>query len=759
VAAAPTDRGADQRPQLATDGAGTWIVVWTANDGTRGGDLDVLRARSTDGGVTWTAPAALNANAAADTGLDDRPQIATDGQGTWVAAWVSDNDLGGAIGNDLDVLTTRSTDGGATWSAPAPLNGNAATDTGADGAPSLVTDRHGTWVAVWESNESVGSDTAIMMAHSLDAGAHWSAPQALDPAYADDQRRDVGPQLATDGRGMWNAVWTGIGGTLGTDGDVLRSGGRERCGNGTVDPGEQCDDGNTLGGDACPANCEFPPPPTPLATWTPPGSGGTAGAGTPTPGAGGATPSANGTGANGATPSGGTTPGAGTSTSTATAVDPNATPVVTTSPDPAATQTATVDPAATATPTVDASATTTPSPTASAPTGTSGPATGTPNGPGVTPTASGGPQATASSGPQTTATGAAHATATAPVATPTPAPPRFAGGLGDALVAKAAVACQRAVVKAGAQLIGTRLAGFGACGRGVQHCIQTQPGDAACLAKAAARCQSVLRALETLDVKTAAALHKRCGGRLRLADVLSAAGLGYAAFAPECGEDGDLDDLIACVVGEHACRAGMLFEMEQPRAKEMMRLPGMNASMLDTVVCLPDHGGDGETLGDPTGAGKAVDLCAGAIVKAGTGFVRKRLARLARCMDGLFTCVQLKPNDGACLAKARARCDAGDAASTVEERALTSAVAARCNESVVAYASLRAARAANLDALADACRRVGVPALDTLADYQQCLLRADACRVEGVVRLQAPRMAELLGLVGRRFGGDHCEAP
>jgi cysteine-rich repeat protein len=29
------------------------------------------------------------------------------------------------------------------------------------------------------------------------------------------------------------------------------------CGNGVVEPGETCDDGNTLNGDACPANCRI----------------------------------------------------------------------------------------------------------------------------------------------------------------------------------------------------------------------------------------------------------------------------------------------------------------------------------------------------------------------------------------------------------------------------------------------------------------------------------------------------------------------
>jgi hypothetical protein len=151
---------------------------------------------------------------------------------------------------------------------PSALNANAATDTGADGAPVLATDGHGTWAAVWESNDTlggtVGGDPDLVMAHSLDGGAHWSAPHALDPNAATDGRRDVAPQLATDGAGIWNAVWTGSGGALGTDGDIMRAAGRERCGNGSIDPGEQCDDGNTHGG-TCRRAAEFPPPP-PVAT-------------------------------------------------------------------------------------------------------------------------------------------------------------------------------------------------------------------------------------------------------------------------------------------------------------------------------------------------------------------------------------------------------------------------------------------------------------------------------------------------------------
>lgn len=712
AANASTDRGSDQRPQLATDGTGRWVVVWASSDtlgGTKGNDFDVLTARSTDGGVTWSGATPLNGNATTDRGLDDRPQIATDGAGTWVAAWVSDENLGGTLGTDLDVLTARSTDGGVTWSAPAALNANAASDAGEDGAPALATDRVGTWVAVWESTDTlgntIGTDYDILMAHSIDGGAHWSAPHAVDAEAGSDARRDVAPQIATGG-GLWNVVWSASGGTLGSDTDVLRTGGHERCGNGVVDPGEQCD-----GNPGCPASCEYPP------TIGTPGPGGTPG---PTNGR---TGGASGTPGAGGTPGGGTASGGVGATPTASASD-GATP------DPAATATASPDPAATPTPTGDAAATATPG---DAPT-TNASATGaTPSG------------------------GGTQATPTTP-ATPRPVP-TFAGGLAGVARAKAAVACQRAIIKAGAQLVGARLGNLGNCGRAVQRCIQTRPGDPACLDKASARCRGALTALATADHKHAAAVRKRCGGTLALADVLAPAGLGYGNLA--CGDEDAavLDDLVGCVVGEHACRGAALFELLQPRAKELLRLPGMNAATLDTLVCLPDHGGDGAAVGDPGGQGKVVDACTTAMVKAGTTFVKKRLARLAKCADGIFTCVQLAPDDGACLAKARAKCAQGDAKSAGEERALGSAVTNRCREDVIAYATLRAARAANLDALAAACAAVGVPTLDALADYQQCVVRADACRVAGVLAVEVPRLAELLTVAGRPLLDAACGAP
>jgi hypothetical protein len=154
---AATDSGSDAAPKVTTDGAGNWVAVWHSNDSLDGTniwlDYDILVARSTDNGTTWTAPAALNTNAATDSGDDYLPQVTTDGGGNWVAVWHSDENLfdpnlGDYIGTDRDILVARSPDNGATWTAPAAVNTNAATDSGGDSAPQVTTDGGGNWLAV-----------------------------------------------------------------------------------------------------------------------------------------------------------------------------------------------------------------------------------------------------------------------------------------------------------------------------------------------------------------------------------------------------------------------------------------------------------------------------------------------------------------------------------------------------------------------------------------------------------------------------------
>ena len=206
---------------------GNWVAVWESADslgGTIGWDKDILFSRSTDAGQTWTDPAALNTDAATDLGYDYAPQITTDSMGNWVAVWESEESLGGTIGGDNDILFSRSTDAGQTWTDPAALNTNAATDLGYDSAPQVTTDSMGNWVAVWESADSlggtIGGDKDILFSRSTDAGRTWTDPAALNTNAATDLHCDYDPQVTTDSAGNWVAVWTSDQWLFGVDGTI-----------------------------------------------------------------------------------------------------------------------------------------------------------------------------------------------------------------------------------------------------------------------------------------------------------------------------------------------------------------------------------------------------------------------------------------------------------------------------------------------------------------------------------------------------------
>jgi len=240
---AATDLMDDQRPQVTTDGAGTWVAVWErVHDHNGNGTVDpedehdIFFSRYT--GAGWSVPAPLDTHFSTDTGDDICPQVTTDGGGNLVVVWASDDDLAATIGTDWDILVSTSGDNGATWTAPALLDATAAADTGDDEHPYVETDRAGTWVAVWQSDENlfdstlatpafIGADRDILVSQSVDNGATWSGPVALNAnAAVDDSTlgHDDMPRLATDRTGNWVAVWQSydrLFNTLGADADIL----------------------------------------------------------------------------------------------------------------------------------------------------------------------------------------------------------------------------------------------------------------------------------------------------------------------------------------------------------------------------------------------------------------------------------------------------------------------------------------------------------------------------------------------------------
>jgi hypothetical protein len=142
-----------------------------------------------------------------------------------------------------------------------------------------------------------------------------------------------------------------------------------------------------------------------------------------------------------------------------------------------------------------------------------------------------------------------------------------------------------------------------------------------------------------------------------------------------------------------------------------------------------------------------VDKGEAQLKQTATKFVVAKVRDLTSCASAILTCDLTKPGDASCLAKASSACAKNlakidDAASKVSP-----AVDKRCDGGAINFDALRAPTGANLDALAAQCAAFGVPALNSIADYDTCLLRQHTCSGEELARFEIARVEELLGLI------------
>ena len=116
-------------------------------------------------------------------------------------------------------------------------------------------------------------DADALTAASTDGGITWSAPAPLNPAAAAAQQPyvfDSDTAIAYDPAGYFFATWISNDSTLasgakGYDQDVVMALAGHSCGNGVLDPGEECDDGDRGSLDCCGRACKFDAPGTACA--------------------------------------------------------------------------------------------------------------------------------------------------------------------------------------------------------------------------------------------------------------------------------------------------------------------------------------------------------------------------------------------------------------------------------------------------------------------------------------------------------------
>ncbi|MGH9265460.1 MAG: sialidase family protein, partial [Acidimicrobiales bacterium] len=110
--AAGSHTGMGWTPEGGRDG--TWVLAYSATPGNSrtAGKSDIVVRRSTDRGVTWTDPVAINSDDPTDQYTSFYPQLSVAPNGRVDVVWQDNRELTDYL---VEVRYTYSTDGGETW--------------------------------------------------------------------------------------------------------------------------------------------------------------------------------------------------------------------------------------------------------------------------------------------------------------------------------------------------------------------------------------------------------------------------------------------------------------------------------------------------------------------------------------------------------------------------------------------------------------------------------------------------------------------
>ena len=176
--------GSSRTPSIAADPGNNTHVVWSDNSM---GSYEIFYKRSTDGGVTWSVLTRLTWNAYGSY----NPVIAADSGNGLHVAWEE------AIPGKWDIFYKRSTNSGATWSAPTRMTWTS----GDSWYPSITADT-GSGVHIIWSDDNPG-DKEIFYKNSTNSGVSWSALNRLTW----NSGQSWFPSIAADMSDTIHATW------------------------------------------------------------------------------------------------------------------------------------------------------------------------------------------------------------------------------------------------------------------------------------------------------------------------------------------------------------------------------------------------------------------------------------------------------------------------------------------------------------------------------------------------------------------------
>ncbi len=187
--------GAAFAPQLGPVGGDDVASVWADFRG-GSGYREIYSDRSIDGGATLRGDVRVNASGETSTNDSYNVSLAVSGSNVYVAFEAFETN------RRRQIYFSRSTNGGATWSAPVQLSTPAGTSFVA-ATPQVAAAGSRVYV-VWRDNRNGGAD--IYLRRSSNSGASFSAEQRIDVGDLPGRAASVEPAITAEGDNVY-VVW------------------------------------------------------------------------------------------------------------------------------------------------------------------------------------------------------------------------------------------------------------------------------------------------------------------------------------------------------------------------------------------------------------------------------------------------------------------------------------------------------------------------------------------------------------------------
>lgn len=175
--------------------------------------------------------------------------------------------------------------------------------------------------------------------------------------------------------------------------------------------------------------------------------------------------------------------------------------------------------------------------------------------------------------------------------------------------------------------------------------------------------------------------------------------------------------------------------------------------------CSVPANGMGLNINDQS-EGKALAACAKAVQKAGFKFVLGTMKQFQKCTQAAEKCIQAKPGDADCQAKATATCaktlGAGFDGAAAK---LEAAIVAKCDPEGEHIDALKALAGLGFLAEQEQCladTNGAVADVDTIQKIASCIAQQHFCRAQHLVVIGTPRAREFLTFAGRQPSEFPC---